>query len=395
MVAASAASPAQAPANAQQQNMLARQLVLAQAIDMWLPIAQGTISSAIAGQVVNIPARNVGLIKRFVIELTFTVARAAAETQTRTEMGPANALSQIIFTDLSNQNRIQTAGWHMHALATARRQLVNGAAYTTDTPTGFASNFSVISAPSSFTAGNQTIRMFYEIPIAYGDYDLRGAVYANVVNATMNLQFTINPTFFVGSAADPTLAVYQSSTAGDIGTLSSVSYTIYQNFLDQLPVGKQGPVLPLLDLSQAYLLNNTQISGLVANQDNPIPYANFRNFLSTFALYDNNGYTTSVGGDVSYWALQSANYTNIFKLDPIIASYMARQIIGDDCPSVAGKSMYYFDFRKKPIATVQYGNMQLVLNPTNVQGSTTAVLIGYEALAQINQIVQAGSLYGN
>lgn len=388
-----AAAPAQPAQNAANQNLLARQLVLNQAIDMWLPIAQGTISSAIPGTIVNVPVRNVGLIKKFVLALTFTMTRSAAETQTRTEIGPANALSSVIFTDLSNQTRIQTAGWHLHALACARRQLVNGAAYTTDTPTGFESNFTVISAPSSFTTGTQTVRMYYEIPLAYGDYDLRGAIYANVVNATMNLQFTINPNFSVVSTADPLLAVYQSSTT-DLVTISSVTWTLYQNFLDQLPVGKQGPVLPLLDLSQAYLLNQTTIAGIVSGQDIPAPYANFRNFFSTFAIYDNNGYTTNVGGDINYWALQSANYTNIFKFDPIIAAYMARQIIGDDCPATAGHAMYYFDHRKKPIATVQYGNMQLLINAANVQGASSAVLLGYESIAQINQIVQAGSLYG-
>jgi hypothetical protein len=370
-------------------NMAARGMVLGQAINMVQSIATGTLTGASArGSVVNVPIRNVGLLKRFWLELSCTIIQSAAETQTLTKWGPANFCSQIIFTDLNNQNRINTSGWHLHALATARRQMAYGAAFTNDSPVSIGSNFNVMIATASVTNSAKTIRMFYEIPIAYGDYDLRGAIFANVVNATMNLQFTVNPNFVVGSGADATLAVYQSSTAGDLGTLGTVTWTLYQNYLDQLPQGKNGPIVPQLDLSTAYDIKNTAIvGGLAVGQETPIPYANFRNFMSTTVIYDNGG-TLNVGTDVNYWSLQSANYTNIFKIDPFLSSLMTRQLIGDDMPP----GTYYFDHRAKPISTIQYGNMQLVLNPSTVNANAQ-MLVGFEALALINQITQAGSLY--
>ena len=379
------AAPMQmSPADA---NMLARNMVLGQAINMIQSIASGTITAPL-GAVVNVPVRNVGMLKRFILEISFNIKQAAAETLTLQKWGPANVCSQLIFTDLNNQNRINTAGWHLHALATARRQMAYGAAFTNDSPVSFGSNFPVIVATASVTATNQLVRMFYELPVSYGDYDLRGAIFANVVNATMNIQFTVNPNIVVGSAADATLAVYKSSTPTDLGSITNFQWNLYQNYLDQLPQGKQGPIVPQLDLSTAYDIKNTAIIGnLSVGQECPIPYANFRNFMSTIVILDNGG-TLNVGSDVNYWALQSANYTNIFKYDPFFAALLTRQLIADDVPN----GTYYFDHRAKPISTVQYGNMQLVVNPS-VVNANASLLVGFEALALINQITQAGSLY--
>lgn len=378
--------------NIAQMNMAARGLVLDRGVNMWQSIYTNTLQGDPRGQVINVPIRNVGLIKRFVIEISGSIVQVGAETLTRTQMGAANVLSNITFTDLSNQTRINTAGWHMHMLATARRQMAYGAAFTNDSPTGIGSNFNVIVMPTPIST-IQSFRMFYEVPLSYGDFDLRGSIYANVVNATMNLQLTVNPNFVVANTANPLLAVYQSSSAVVNQSISSFTINVYQNYLDQLPVTQNGPVLPTLDLATAYLINNTVATGLAAGQDFAIPYANFRNFMSTFAIYDNFGTATALAADINYWSIQSANYTNIIKVDPFMSALMTRNIINDDFPGQQARGMYYFDHRTKPINTIQYGNMQLIMNPAQVQAATSQVLVGYEALALINQITQAGSLY--
>lgn len=373
---------------AMQMNMAARRAVIAGGIDMTQQIFTQTLSSGIAGAVFNIPLRNVGLVKRFYIRIDATVARSASETQTRVGFGPAQLISNLMLTDLSNQQRINTAGWHLYMLASAKYGKAFGAAFTNDTPFAVGSNFTVMSAPSSFTSGSQALRMWFEVPVSYSDSDLRGAVYASTVNATWQMQITINPSFFVTSTADEALAGYQSSGT-DLGTFSALTLTVWQNYIDQIPQGRNGPVLPLMDLSTAYVINNTVKSSIVASQDNPVPYANFREFLSTSVIYDQNG-VMNAGTDINFWALESANYTNIFKIDPILATLLTRRIMGDDFPA----GTYYFDHRAKPIQTVQYGNMQLVLNPSSAAASSQMIL-GYEAMSIINQITQAGSLYGN
>lgn len=385
-----AAAPQMSP---QQANMAARAVVLRNSIDSWQVVSTQTVTTGIQGTVLNIPIRNVGLVKRLIVQVAATINGVAGSMQTLSKFGMANFFSQVVLTDLSNQTRIQTAGWHLMAIASAKSGKPFGSAITaTDTPLGYGNNyFKTMFAPLTLAAAAAANNCFahFEVPLAYSDVDLRGAIYANVVNATFNLQLVINPAMLVASTADATLAVYQSNGA-TVATITSATITLYQNYLDQIPVGKNGPILPYLDLATAYLLNNTALSALVANQDYPIPYANFRDFLSTVVVYDNAG-VLNPGTDITYFAIQSANYTNLVKLDPFIVSLFARNRLQADFPT----GMYYFDHRNKPISTVQYGNMQLIVQPSTVTGATSQFLVGWEALALINQVSQAGSLAGN
>lgn len=375
--------------NAAQINLATRQLLVQQCVDAWLPIATGSFTTG-AGTVINIPGRNVGLVKRFLIELNLSIT-PSAQNQTLGPFGPSSILSNVMLTDLSNQIRINTAGWHLTTISTVKRRKVWGAAYTTDTPLGWGNNYTnVTSAPATLTggAGASNVYVTFEIPVSYTDHDLRGAIYAAVTNATFNLQFTINPNLFaISTTADATQALYKSAGTG-AATLNQVNYTIYQNFLDQIPQGQNGPLLPYLDLGTAYILNNTPFSALVANADNPFPYPNFRDVMSSTLIFNNAG-VLNTGSDVAYWALQTANYTNIFKYDARTAILRDRTLVGDDPPG----GMYYFDHRDKPINTLQYGNMALLLNPSAVT-SGASVLFGFESLALIGMITGAGSLPG-
>jgi hypothetical protein len=127
----------------------------------------------------------------------------------------------------------------------------------------------------------------------------------------------------------------------------------------------------------------------VAGQDFPYQYANFRDFLSTFAVYVNNGTTGArgVGADINYWALQSANFTNIWKKEPALVALESRQLIQTDFPP----GVYYFGTREKPISTTQYGNMQLVLNAATAANNPYE-LIAVEDFALVQTLSMAGSL---
>lgn len=380
-----APAPQMSAQQMQDMNNTYRSIVLGRAVDCWLPIFSQTITTNIPGTVINVPLRNVGLLKRVVIELNGSVVQGAAETQTASPWSIANILSGVVLQDFNSQNRIQTTGWHLHAAASFRRQSAFGAAFTNDSPMQFGNNVVVIRSPSSFTT-TQIFRMYFEVPLAYGDYDLRGAMYMGVVNATANLQMTINPTFFVPSTGDNALAAYKSSTA-QAGVISTLTIQVHQNYLDQIPTFDNGnPILPFLDLSKMYQLQNTAFSGFTASQDFPIPYANGRNYLSTMLMYDNVG--LNAGTDVNYFALTAANNLQFIKWSPNMTSLMARQIMGDDFPT----GSYYFDHRKQPINTLNYGNMQLIVNPSSVISAASQFLVGWEFFADINQLVTASSL---
>lgn len=390
-------APQQQQMSAKDLNTLAATLIRGNAVEMKQQIYANTFDPR-QNNVLNIIPRNVGLIKYFLVELTATLPNASGSTWTRTGFGPANLLSQIVFNDLNNNVRINDAGWHVELINSVKERRIFGSALVQgtgeDSPIGYGSNYNVIStqAPagtnSSTITDGQTgiIKMVYKIPMAYSDNDYRGAIYANVVNATMNLQLTINNAFVAATGADATLAGY--SSAGTASQITSVSVIVTQVFMDQIPQGKNGPILPILDLSTIYELKNTTFANITQNQDFPMQYSNFRDFLSTACIYFNgNGLTA--GTDITYWALRSANFTNIFQYDVTLAALFTRQIIGADVPV----GTYYFSSRQKPIATTQYGNMELVLNASTA-GAGAYILQGVEDFAIVNTLTQAGSLAG-
>jgi len=388
-------------AQAAQQNNAARSLILRggmvgsryfpPAINMWQPLSPPQPSAPAPGTVLTFYVRNVGLVKRLVCQFKATVTAGASTTSTLTKLGLANFISNITFSDLGNNQRINSTGWHLTAISSAKRRRVFAAAYTSDTPLGYGNNNNrVMFAPATIAATTSTeIDFVLEIPFVKHDGDLRGAVYADVTQATMQVQVTLNPNMFVASTADPTLAVYQSG-GSDLASFSGFSYEVYQNYLDQLPRDPSSgrPILPANDIGTAYLLNNTSSALPVANQDNAAPFVNARTYESVAFIYDNNGTLNVNGSDLNSIKLTSANFTNILQFNGRMQSLQDRNVIMDDFPA----GMHYLDFSSRPIDTNQYGNMQLILNPSSVGGSGAVFLYGWEAYGIIGLVNQGGSL---
>ena len=390
---AAAAGPSASP---QQLNRQQRAMVLAAAVPMKQQIFSQTLTaSQAAGQApISIAPRNVGLVRKFIIEIAGTFNNLAGAAANITDIGLANLLSQVVFTDLQNNQRIQTTGWHLHFIKSAKHRWANAAALleTALIQAGvMGNNFGVIVAPTAVATGTSpAFRMVFEVPLAYSDEDLRGSVYMNVVNAVANLQLTINPAFMAANSTDSTSAVWKSTGATLTSSLSNVTVTVYQEYLDQLPRSKGIPILPALDLSTIYELKNTTFTGFVANNEFPIPYANFRDFLSTILIFNDNPAADAgrVGGtDVNYFAQQSANFTNLFKVDPLEQARLARELLMMDMPL----GCYYFSSRKRPISTVNYGNMELIVNPITAAAGAYG-LVGFEDFSLVNALTQAGSL---
>src|SRR5258708_5062041 len=71
--------------------------------------------------VINVVPQPVGLVLGWLVEINATLADpTSTNSYGITPFGPANALSQITFNDLSNVTRIQTTGWHLHAINSAK-----------------------------------------------------------------------------------------------------------------------------------------------------------------------------------------------------------------------------------------------------------------------------------
>lgn len=387
--------PTQQTVSPQQANFAARSQVLAAAINMSQPIQTQTVNPAQNNPIVFTP-RPVGLVKSFTLTLTATITNNdGALDLTLTDLGLANLLaaqSGVVFTDLNNNQRINTGGWHLSMLNSIkqRKPFASGFLVETDTMGGYGETYPILNSPTTIGHGaTATVRAVYEIPVSYSDDDLRGAIYANVVNASMQLSFQINNNAFTAAGVDSTFAVYKGTTSA---VITSVTATLYQNYLDQLPYGKSGVVLPLLDLSTVYELKNTNVGGMAANNEFPYQYSNFRDFLSTMMIYNHDTSVDTgrtVGTDIAYWALQSANFTNLWKKYPLDLDLQTRQILGCDLP----KGAYYSSSRRKPISSVQYGNIELVLNPLTATANAQ-LYIGLEDFSYPNTITGAGSLAG-
>lgn len=410
---------AQQQMNAQQMNTAARYAIKARGVRMLQSIFSQTFTPA-NNPTITVNPRNVGLINGFWVKVVGTVNNnGSGETINITDFGPANMLSQIQFIDLSNNYRIQTTGWHLAFINAwkSRRAFLSamigaggtntgaqttGASAGQDDPINFGSNWTLQSAPRTIdnnTTG--TVTMWWWVPLAYNpdnpqQPDLRGAVYANVVNATMQLNLSFcgsyGTTVCAANGADQTQAMYVQASAGGTAalvTLSAATVTVYQDYWDQIPTGPQGLLLPILDLSTIYELKYTSVNSMTVGTDYPYQFANFRDFLSATVVYVNNGSTGArgTGADINYWALQSANFTNVEKAEPSFYAGRTRNHIGLDYPP----GVYFFDYRVKPISTTQYGNMELILNAATATNNPY-MLVGVEDFAIVQQLSMAGSL---
>lgn len=379
--------PATSPNDSATQNMNARGVVLTQGVERLQQI-YSTATNPANQTLVTINPQNVGLVRGFLVKVQGTIANtntgSSGAALSRTNFGASNLITNINFTDINNQNRHATQGWHLNLLNSAKQPMVMGGAYSPNVPVGYGSNYDVMTAPSSISVatGSAAVQMYYYVPLSYSKVDLRGAMWAGVVNAVAQLQLTINPNPVVASG-DNGLAVYSGNTGGWSG---NVTITVWQDYIDQIPQVNGQPILPMQDLQLLYQLQNTTLTGLVTGADFGVPFANFRDFYSTCLVYDQNG-TYNAGTDINYFALQTANSSNIWKYGPEEASLLARSTFMGDPPV----GSYYFDHRARPISTQQFGNTQITVNPSSVAASAS-LWVGYEYIAQASQVVFAGSL---
>lgn len=358
-------------------------------------IAQLVSANYVAGQglTFNINPAPVGIITRFLIKVTASIGQGAAETQTRGQNAAAAFFSNVTYIDTSNQTRINCPSWYLNQLSTLRRRRLFGGALTTDinnvmglgaayTPGLFAAPATLSAAPPANNAPN--FFAFYEVPLAYGPDDLRGAVLAAMINATQSLNVTVNPNFFTTSTDVVNVAegAYKSSTA-QLGLISYITITVYQEYIDQFG----GLDLPQIDLATQYLLQTAGGYQPVANTDLVIPYSNFRLFMSTIFRYNNAG-TFNVGSDINYVAIRTANASDLIHVDPYTLTLFSRELMGDDLPA----GYYTINHRHKPLFTNQFGNLSLIVQCSTVTSINSTITVGFEQLALMNQLPASGAI---
>lgn len=376
-------SPAQLQQRQRDADQAATRAITAQSVFRTQQAASGTAFPASTPQVIIQPI-NVGLVLRYVIKVAGTITNTGSTTISLTQGGLANVFGPngVVYTDLNNYQRINTSGLHLTLVANAKRRRPMGSTFQINTANG--SNLSqmlnvgpatwpVFTAPATIASGTSgTFTAYFELPLAYSNKDLRGAIWANVLNAVQQLTLQFSTSICAVNGADDTYAIYSGAT-GSAASITSAAYTVYQDYYDQLPKvqGQGGAIntlLPQLSLSTAYELKQLRNTAIPQNQEYYYPYSNQRSILSTFAIYNSTGTAAgrTVGTDVSYWALLAANATYVWKLDPITVAQRSREHLLEDLPS----GIYYFPSRDHNIATLQYGNVQLTLNALAANASS-------------------------
>lgn len=367
-----------------------RDNIIRTAMPRFQPLPPVTVSGTItsSNNIVTINPVLAGLLCGFIIEVNSTITNTGGSSAARTDFGAFNAIDRIQFTDTNNYLRHNTKGYHFAMLDVVKQGRAYGGAVAPNLPTtwGNINTVQTLATPVAATTGSNALRAFYYVPVAY-DFrsDLRGAIWAQVVNSTMPLQLTLNANAGY-TTGDPLNAI--AGGASTVVLQTAVTIKVTQVYYDQIgrdPADGQ-PLLPPVDLSWNYQCIDTIWSSLTANVDNTFAYANGRTFLSTFAIYDNAG-VFNTGSDVTYWKLQYANSYVQWQFNPETVFLNTRNQINFDLNA----AVYYFDHRTFPIATVNFGNCDLVLQPSAVTTNAT-VWVGYEFMATNNALRSASSL---
>ena len=383
----------------QQYNDAARAQLIKNSILKKQLIYSFTGNPASIGNTINIGGnyvRMAGLLTRFIVEVEATFAEIAAEsTTTVTNIGAANLLSSIQFTDLQNNQRHNSSGAHFNLVSTMKRHYPWGTAFTAGqsfTANQIGANVPLAYAIPPTPDAPGVARCVYEIPIAISRKDLRGSIFLGVYGAQLSLQLGINPNP-APDAGDSTFAVFFDSAGAGASSITSVTVNVYQEYYDQLPTNNGAFVLPPLDISTVYQLTYTNFTNFTTGQDYYIPYANYRKYLSQNFIYNNSGADggcTDDGADITYLQLVAANFTPIFKVEPL----EQKRVMREDQMCDLYNGLYVFKTYEKPIDTQNYGNMQLDINPA-VAGASSYAYVMSEFIAYQNQIGQAPSLPAN
>ena len=357
-----------------------RQQILASAVPIFQNVRSGAMAyTANTPTNVNLQASPVGLIRRLFLVITGQVNCAAGKTLTPTAGGPANLLSNIQFTDQNNRLRINTNGWHLHLSASEKRRRPFGCAIIGGTgqsdPTGMGANFPVQKTTGAIAGGTpQPFTFIWEIPVVNSNTDLSGAIYANQTTSNNQLQFTLNPNFFAATGTDGYLSGYKcSDTVGNTApTLTNLNWTLYQDFLDQLPNDANGfAVLPQFDMNYALCYQLIAPGGQVAGQDNLYALPPFNIYQQLMLFWDNYTYAGAVGSDVNYIKVQVSNTYVIKQWDALMLALQTRNILGTDMPGFTSAqdsgAVYSLDFRHKPLTVNQLSSTNIVFRPNAVQ----------------------------
>lgn len=346
------------------QNLAARHQLLRSAPRMVKSL--GTFTGTAGGNT-RIKLFNVGLITglQFKLTVNYTVGTAVA---TVGPQGIYAAMSRIKLLDFDGSDRINCTGYQLYLHNTVKY----GAPYGLNNQNATA----VITNPNIPTAvGAQSATVLGTIPIC-SDFergDLAGMLLAQT--AVGELFLSIDWASLLYTNTDDRFMFNGAPTT----TVGSISYSIevWQEYLLPQAEGNGQVILPHMDLLTVYEIAGgvTYTSDLAVGVEKTINFPNVREVqMAAFTFYAGGVQGGSAAANDATRHRIIANGNNILQDFTRDSRYweQRRMLNGD----VGQAGAYLFDFRKRPLKTWIYGNVQYGITP----GASVAAFCGVDQM---------------
>lgn len=355
-----------------QQNLMARHNLLTTGIPMMKrlqPVTGGL------GSTLRIPLLRMGIMTGVLLQFTVpvTIATAAAVVSPR---GPWNLAQMVSYNDFAGVQRTRTNGYQLWVAQSFKSGDLLSSVPSQSSLGGTivgSLDTDILAAPTA--VGNGNIYFSLYVPMAYDpNSDLTGAVLTqtNVGEHFINVQLANSLL-----SADPWVAPYVNLGGGGTVALqagSSITCEAFQYYIQ--PQNMDASNLPLIDLSTIYgfegAFQNT--SNIAANQSTFINFPNNRSIMSALFDFENGSDFTPNGTDLSGIVLIANSNTNFKEYSPRALREHMRNIVNGDAPHGA----YYMGFRRQPILTQLYANVQSRFDVASVTAGVTQFVSQFE-----------------
>jgi hypothetical protein len=373
-------------------NMMARNAVTSQALKQLLPAAAANlamVSGDLQNPLIQLTPAPTGVMLGFYVLIKANITNNTGGVVTRTPFAAANLLQNATYRDVGNQPRTNASGKMLHMLMSQKASRVFGATVAPDDGTAPSyGNWGVNACPATIANGaSADVKMMFYIPLAYSEYDLRGAVFGNIAQANQSLNLTLasKANIIAASTDNPVDAIYQSASATKACSINSMSYDVrLSTYGNGLPMRDGQYIVPLNDLSTVYALNETVVSGLTVGQQLSIPYPNAWEYVSTTGLYV-NGNTLSAGSDIAGIEIKTASGISWGEITPDFHAFTTALRLGANPPA----GMYFDSHHQKPIRVQDYGAITYNVRPSIVNANASYRL-GYEFFERLSNYTATG-----
>lgn len=329
----------------------------------------GSFTGGTLGGTTRVKLFNVGIITRLILSVRVNVD-IATNTATVSPKAPYNLINRVKVSDFDSTDRVNCSGFQLWMINSCRRRTAAGL--------NNGSKTNVLASPTVPTAvaTGSELSFLIEVPLAYSDTDLRGALLAQTAVGEAYLYLDWNNLLYASGNDD---AVYNGGGTVTVNSGSSITVDVYQEYLIPQTVGNQGPPFPVLDLMTVY-----ELAGAIRSSDNLsvgseklLNYPNQRAVIGAYFNYMNNGVMSPATTNISRFRL-IANGNNV------IREYGPRDKLWDQrLAMIANADLVpgaYFELhRDQPVETALYGNVQYGITPTVVTPGNTNIEICFES----------------